>query len=161
MKARIVVSGALVLLLAGGAWIALLTGEAQADFGSEKVAALVDYIKGKHPDNRKLCAIEALRKKTDSGVEAELAKLAKSGDGVVAVACTTALGRKGGSTAKKELKSILESTKVATSVRIGALSAIAYGWKDSGDLDYLESKTGSDSDLSSHLTWLKKKVYGK
>lgn len=161
MKARVLVPGVLVVLLVGGAIFLLLPKAATADFTSDSLTDLVAYVKGDHPDNLKLCALRALRKKTDSGVETELGKLAKATKGMVAIAATTQLGAKKSDDAKKELKSILTDTKVATSVRIGALSAIAYGWKDSKDLTDLESKTKDDSKLSSQLTWLKTNVYEK
>lgn len=161
MKLKIVGGLVLLAVVAGGLLVYLTRESAQADFTSSDVKDLAAYLAGNHPANLELCALCALRKKTDSGVEAALEKVAKKGDPLVAIAACTQLGQKGTSDAKDDLKSILTDTDLDVSVRIGALSAIAYGWKDSGDIDYLTSKTKSNTKLSGQLTWLENNVYGK
>jgi len=133
--------------------------QAEAGFTSEKVKALVSYLEGGSPYNLKLQALEALRKKTDSGVEGELEKIAKGKDTRLAVAATTALGRKKTTKAKTSLKGLLENTKLKSPVRIGALSAILYGWKDKGDFTYLSSKTKGNAKLVAHYTRTKSKLF--
>jgi len=135
--------------------------EAEAGFTSEKVKSLVSYLGSGAPHNLKLMALDALRKKTDSGVEGELEKIAKGKDTRLAVAATTALGRKKSTTAKTRLKGLLENKKLSSPVRVGALSAILYSWKDKGDFTYLASKTEGDAKLTAHYTRIKTKLFAQ
>ncbi len=162
MKGRTILlclAGAGVILAA--VFLAPSSREAEAGYSSDTVKELVSYLEGDAAFNLKLQALDALRKKTDTGVESDLEKLAKGDDVKLAIFVTTALGKKGTADAKKKLKSLLENGDLDIKVRIGAMSAIAYHWKDSGDLTYLEKKSKGNTTLSSRYAWLKKHVYGK
>ncbi len=161
MKGKHVVVGAMVLALCAGVAYWLATPKALASGSSEKVDKLVDYLEGDAALTLKLTALETLRKLTDRGVEDGLEKIAKGSDTELAVFATTALGRKKTTAAKKKLKSLLENGKLEKDVRVGALMAIAVHWKDSGDLEYLESKTKSDTVLADRCAWVKKHIYKK
>lgn len=134
---------------------------AEAGFSDEGVEDLVAYVKSDASWNLRLQALEALRKKDADGIEGELDDLARGSDLRLAVAATTSMGRMTGSTAKSKLKKILEAKSLDTEVRIGALSAIAYHWKDADDLSYLEKESKNDSKLLSAYKDVKKRVYGK
>ena len=116
MKTRPWLVCLLAAVVLGGVALAVLTGgEAEAGFTSQKTKELVDYLKTDAPFNQKLMALDALRKKSESGIEGELEKIAKGSDKELAVFAATALGKKKSSDAKKKLKSILENTKIDTS----------------------------------------------
>jgi hypothetical protein len=149
------------LVFAGALFLGKGGREAEAGFTSEATRELVAYLNADGPFNRKLMALEALRQKTETGIEAELVKLAKGSNTRLAVMATTALGRKKSGAAKTALKSLLESEKLNVSVRLGAVSAIAYAWRDSDDLSYLAAKTKDNTRLSAHYIRLKSDVFGK
>ena len=157
------IPGLAALLVAGVALYVLLPREeARAGGSSEEVKKLVAYVKGDAAWNLKLQALEKLvNQASDSAVEDELEALAKGGDEKLAIYSTSALGRRGGSTARTKLKSLLTDGKAAKTVRLTALSVIVYQWKDSDDLSWLESETKGDSDLAAQFSWLKKNAYGK
>jgi hypothetical protein len=94
-----------VLLLAAVAPI-LVSGwkRAEAGFTSESKDALVKYLESDAAFNLKLMALDALRKKTSSGIEDELEDLAAGDDLPLAIYATTALGKKKTSDAKASLK---------------------------------------------------------
>jgi hypothetical protein len=138
-----------LLLLAAtvlaGALFLFPGGPAEAGFTSESTEDLVDYVKSDAALNLRLMALDAIRKKSESGIETELEKIAKGKDTVIAVYACTTLGRKKSSKAKTALQAIVEDTKLGKEVRKGAMSAIAVHWKSSSDLTWLQSKTSSDS----------------
>ena len=149
------------LLGAGGVLIALfLREEARAGGRSEEVEKLVAYVQSDVAWNLKLQALEKLvNQASDSAVEDELEALAKGGDERLAIYAVSALGRHGGSAAREKLGSLLTDEKAAKTVRLTALSVIAFTWKDSDDLSWLESETKGDSDLANQFLWLKKNAY--
>jgi len=155
---------ALALLAAAGLAGALLLfpgGPAEAGFTSESTEKLVDYVKSDAALKLRLMALDALRKKTETGIETELSKIASGKDSVTAVYACSALGRKKTSKAKTKLKALVEDTKLKKEVRKGAMSAIAVHWKSSSDLTWLQSKTSSDSELKAYTSWLKSNVFEK
>ena len=60
---------------------------------------------------------------------------------------------------KTRLKGLLENKKLSSPVRVGALSAILYSWKDKGDFTYLASKTKGNTKLTAHYTRIKTKLF--
>ena len=149
------------LLVAGGVlYVALPREEARAGGRSEEVEKLVAYVQSDVAWTLKLQALEKLvNQASDSAVEDELEALAKGGDEKLAIYAASALGRHGGSAAREKLGSLLTDEKLAKTVRLTALSVIAYQWKDSGDLSWLEAETKGDSDLAAQFSWLKKNAY--
>ena len=159
-----------IVLLCAVAVVALIVagqmsrdrGEALADpTPSKKVLDLVAEIQGGGPINRRLMALDQLRKLTDTGVESELEKIATGTDTALAAFATRALGRRKTGTAKSKLKGMVESGTLNKDLRMGAMSAIALHWKDDKDLDYLDAKSKNDADMKAHCGWLKTKVYKK
>jgi len=137
-------------------------GEAQAkETPTQKVLDLVDEITREGPLNRHLMALEKLRKLNDTGVESELAKLAKGSDLALAAFATRALGKRKTGSAKTTLKGMIESSALSKDIRMGAMSVIALHWKDERDLVYLDAKSKSDTEMKAHYGWLKTKVYKK
>lgn len=159
MKKKMVWAVIAAVLLAGGAAAVFLPGPAQANPDEAEVAKLVAYLKDRHPRNLKAVALDALRRK--SGAEAKLEELARGSDLYVAVAATTQLGKKGTAAAKSALFDLFEDGDLKANVRLSAMTAIAVGWKDEGDLDDLEETAAGRSELSARLAWLEEKVYGK
>jgi len=160
MNLRRIGLGILCLLLAGGVcFFALRPEPAEAGFTSEEVDDLVSFLGGDAAFNRKLMALDALRKKAD--VEDKLEALAEGKDVKLAVFTTTALGKMKTAAAKSNLKDLVKSTTLSKDVRKSAMTAIAVHFKDSSDLTFLESETASDSDLKAYCAWLKTNVYGK
>jgi hypothetical protein len=125
----------------------------------KKAKSYLAIVKSEQALNLRLMALESLRKSQDSGVDAELVKLAKGKDIPLAVYATRALGKRKTAATKKALKALLEDSKVDRRVRIGAMSAIAYHWRSLSDLSYLESKVKNDTKLASQCAWLKSKIY--
>jgi hypothetical protein len=147
---------ALALLFLGG------TEEpAEAGFTGESEAALVEYLEGGAPHNLKLMAIDALRKKSGTSADAALEELARGSDVRLAIASTTALGKRATSGSKAKLKSILEDDELGDSVRIGALTAIAEHFRDGDDLDYLDSESEGNSALRAQYHHVRSSVYGQ
>jgi hypothetical protein len=153
----------LVALLSAGVVFFCVRGQevARAGSSSDELKKLVKYLKGDAAFNLKLMAIQKVvdEKATDGTVEDELMALAKGGDEKLAIFCASALGRRGGSAAKDKLKSLVTNDELGTSVRITALSAIAFGFKDEDDLSWLSEKSENDADLANQVTWLKKNAY--
>ena len=153
------IAGSVALVVTAAALAFLPDGEAEATSVSAKTGKLLRILESDQAACLKLCAIDALRKSSETGIDDELVKLAKRSDVGLGVAATTALGKRKTSAAKTELKALLESGVVAKNVRIGAMTAIAVHWKDASDIPYLESKTASDSVLKAHSAWLKTNLY--
>lgn len=150
-----------LLVVAAVAALILSPGEeaAEAGFETEDLSELLAYVKSDAAWNLRLCALEAMQKK--SGSEEKLSDLAAEGDVRLAVYACTFLGRKKSTEAKARLKSVLESTSLDIEVRKAAMTAIAAHWKDTGDRSYLASKASGNSVLEGHKAWLDRKVYGK
>jgi hypothetical protein len=155
----------LAAVLAAGVVVvlALPREEARAGSSSDEVRKLVAYVKGDAARNLKLQTLQKLveQNSTDSSVEDALESLAKGSDEVIAIYSASALGRRGGSDGRKKLESLVTNEKLGKSVRIAALSAIAFGFKDKDDLSWMASETKDDSELASQYSWLKKNVYGE
>jgi len=162
MKLKRALVGLLLVAILGTATLLVVQPkEAQAGFRSEDTEDLVAYLEGDAALNLKLMALDALRRKTESGIEADIDGVARGDDLRLALFATTALGKKGTSTAKTKLKGIVEDGELTKKLRKMAMTAIAVHFKNSDDLTYLESKSKSDSELKDHYKWLKKHVYGK
>ena len=163
MSLRRIAVGILCLFLAGGIGFVVFQPEpVEAGFTSEEVEDLVEYVSDSGVSlNLRLVALEALRKKTDSGVEAELEKLAKGDDFRIAVYSCTALGKRKSSGAKSRLKTLVSTTTLKTDVRKSAMTAIAVHFKSTADLTWMESETASDSKLKSHCAWLSTYIYNR
>jgi hypothetical protein len=155
--------GILCLLLAGGIGFVVLEPQpVEAGFTSEEVEDLVDVASDSGVALcRRLMALDAIRKKTDSGIEAELVKLAKEGDFRIAVFACTALGKKKTTDAKAGLKTLVSTTTLKTDVRKSAMTALAVHFKSTADLTWMESETASDSDLKGHCAWLSTYIYNR
>ena len=156
---------ALILVLAGViAIIVSLTnrdgGEALADpTPSQEVLDLLDVIKSDAATNRRLMALEELRRLSEDSVESELEKLVRGSDARIAAFAAGALGRVGTSSAKGRLLGIAGSTSLGNDARMAAISGIAAHWKDENDLDALEDRAGSNERLQAHITWLEENWY--
>lgn len=160
MRARVWVPCLFTALLVGGLVLLALPRErAEAGFTSKSTQKLVKFLKSGAAPNLKMQALEVVRKRDESGIEAALVSLAKGSDRVLAIYCTTALGKRGGSASKDALKSLFESTSTDQLVRKSAMTAIAVHWKASQDLSYLEARTRDDSDLRAHYEFVKSKIY--
>jgi hypothetical protein len=146
----------LVVWLAGGRERA--EAGTATDFAKTANADLVKYIQGGSSRNLRLCALDALRKKT--GSTNDLLTLARGKDMVTAAFSIGALGRQKTSDSKKVLKELITDTKLGAEVRKAAMSALVVHWKNADDLTWLSEKTGSHSDLKAHYSWLETR-YGK
>ena len=153
------IAGSVALAVTAAALAFVPDGEAEAGPVSAKTRKLLRILESDQGAALKLCAIDALRKSTEKGIDDRLEKLAKGPDARLGVAATTALGKRKTKAAKTKLKALLESGVVAKNVRIGAMTAIAVHFKDASDLSYLESKTASDPVPKAHAAWLKTNVY--
>ena len=88
MNPRCIGTGILCLLLVGGVFfITFQSQEVEASFTSDDVEELVEYLESDTAYNLKLMAVDALRKKKDTGVEKEHETLATGDDFKLAVAC--------------------------------------------------------------------------
>ena len=158
--AALVVGGA-----AGLAWFLFRPVPAEAglasDFEEQSVSDLAAYVQGPAAIGLRLMALEALRKKTDSGVDDALTTIARGQDLRIAIHASTALGKQKSSSSKSALRDLVTDDKLDSAVRMAAMTAIAVHWKDADDLEWLESKAGTDSRLSGHAVWLKTAIYGK
>lgn len=160
MRARVWVPCLFTALVVGGLVLLVLPREqAEAGFTSEATKDLVKYAKSGAALNLRLQALEAIRKRNETGIEAELESLARGSDRVLAVYSCTTLGRKNTTAAKSSLKALFESGSTDKMVRKSAMTAIAVHWKDADDLSYFDSKTTGDSDLRAHYLFLKSKIY--
>jgi hypothetical protein len=156
---------ALILVLAAViAIIVSLTnrdgGEALADpTPSQEVLDLLDVIKSDAATNRRLMALEELRRTDDASTESELENLVRGSDARIAAFAAGALGRVGTESAKSRLLGIAGSTSLGTDARGGAMSAIAAHWGDPSDLDDLEDRAGTNERLQTLCEWLDENVY--
>ena len=161
VRLRIVVLSLLAVSLLGGAWLLFRPAPAEAglssDFAAASVTDLRDYVEGRASLNLRLMALDALRRKTDSGVDDALGAIAGGTDLRVAIMSTTALGKR---RSKSVLLDLVTDEKLAKEVRMAAMTAVAVQWKDPDDLEWLVSKAGTDSVLSGHAEWLESHVYG-
>jgi hypothetical protein len=161
-KRRLLITLAALVAVVAVGWLVPLLREEPAEAALSSTASLDDYgkyVTGSAPLNLRLMALDKLRKKTDSGVEAQLDAVARSDNKVIAIYATGALGRKKTASAKAKLKALLESASVDMNVRIGALSAIAIHWKDADDRSYLDDKSKGNSRLAARFAWLDTNVY--
>jgi hypothetical protein len=159
---RTIAVGILCLFLVGGTLFLVLQPEpAEASFTSEKLSALAKYAANDDTAwNLRLMAIHAMVHRRESGVETALANLASSSELKLAVAGTTALGKKKTTAAKTKLKGLVTSSKLGKDIRKSAMTAIAVHFRKSSDLTWLTLQTASDSDLKAHTKWLKTNIYG-
>ena len=162
MKRRNLIGVIAIAAVAVLAWLVVPLGGEPAVASLPETATLDDYgtyITGPAPLNLRLMALEKLRKKSDSGVVAQLDAIAKGDDKRIAIYATTALGKVKTTAAKAKLKALLESTSVDMNVRIGALSALAQHWRSSSDRSYLEDRCEGSSRLAARLAWIEEHVY--
>lgn len=162
MRRRTLILGAVASVAVAGA-LALLSpvDEAEASFTSDSVKELTAYLQGGHALNLKLMALDALRQKSDTGVESAIETIAKGKDARLAVYATTQLGKKGTETARTKLKGLVMNSGLKSAVRKSAMTAIALSWKASADLSWLKENTASDAALKGHCSWLETNVFGK
>ena len=160
MRARVWLPCLCTALVVGGLVLLVLPREqAEAGFTSEATKDIVKFLKSGAAQNLKMQALEALRRSSDSGIEAELESLARGSDRLLAVYSCTTLGRKNTTAAKSSLKALFQSGATDTLVRKSAMTAIAVHWKDADDLTYLDARTTGDSELRAHYEFLKSKIY--
>jgi hypothetical protein len=161
VRLRIVVLSLLAVSLLGGAWLLFRPAPAEAglasDFAEASLTDLTKYVQGPAALSLRLMALDAIRRRTDSGVDDALVAIAGSTDLRVAIISTTALGKR---RSKSTLKDLVTDGKLAKEVRMAAMTAVAVQWKDPDDLSWLASKAGSDSTLSGHAKWLETHVFG-
>jgi hypothetical protein len=93
---------------------------AATDFAQSDNADLVKYVQGGAALNRRLVALEVLRKK--AGSTADLVDIAGGKNAVLAVYAAGALGKQKTSDSKAALKDLVTNTKLGAEVRKAAVS---------------------------------------